>query len=376
MIHTSVLIKVSLICFGLVLGGIAAEGAVRAFTYYVEGQGRSVTERLQTSEEAPTMLDGSSSNLRGLIRASKLPDVVYELRPRTSGIFLERPYQTNSFGARDQEYPQQKPANTRRIIGIGDSVMFGWGVKEEECYLSVLERSLQNHLRAPYSVDVINFGTPGYNTAMEVALLEHRAVSFHPDIVVLHVVNNDFEVPLFMERPNDILTLRKSFLWSRLFSTAKTTDTSTLVRLGTDDASTVLDEYKHLAGPRAFRSALVKLGELSRRHHFVVFVIAGRMPQEMRLELHKLSKSQNFSLVSVKEEIHQVLREYAIPNTPKERAAALQISPHDFHPNALGHIAYARALGKKLATTTVLQNAMATDGFLSDLSRLKASQLQ
>ena len=53
----------------------------------------------------------------------------------------------------------------------------------------------------------------------------------------------------------------------------------------------------------------------------------------------------------VKSEVDKILIEHGIANTPAARKAAIQVSPEDFHPNALGHEAYARALTKALFCT-------------------------
>ena len=66
--------------------------------------------------------------------------MVYELKPGLDGRFQDQPLKTNSHGMRDREYPREKPDGVVRIAGLGDSVMFGWGVGQGEAYLDVLER--------------------------------------------------------------------------------------------------------------------------------------------------------------------------------------------------------------------------------------------
>ena len=81
-------------------------------------------------------------SLHGLVQISPHPDVVYELKPGLVGTYLDRPLRTNAYGLRDRDYPVAKPEGTFRIVGLGDSVMFGWGVAQDEPFLEVLERRL------------------------------------------------------------------------------------------------------------------------------------------------------------------------------------------------------------------------------------------
>ena len=330
-----------LVIFGSLLALLTAELFARAWLYYIEGHGKSVAERLQVSDDVTTQLSGNTTNLRGLIRSSKVPGLTYELRPKTSGMFLNKAYRSNSFGARDDEYSLKKPEGVFRIAGIGDSVMFGWGVESNETYLSVLEEKLNAKGR---KTEIINFGTPGYNTAMEVTLFKEKVIHFQPDALVLHVVNNDLEVPLFMAKPHNVFSLKESFLRRLVLPVNTNYDTSSLVRSGMGNSEDVIEEYRHLAGWKAFSQSLRDLGKFAAEHKIPVFVVYGRLPLAMRQGLKKAEMEEHFKLVPVKKFVEEILEEHHIPNDPDARAAAIQVSPEDFHPNALGHQAYVRAL--------------------------------
>ena len=73
---------------------------------------------------------------------------------------------TSSQGFRDREYAAAKASGSYRVLGVGDSLMFGWGVDEGRDYLSVLERRLERE-HPERSWEVINTAVPGYNTVME-----------------------------------------------------------------------------------------------------------------------------------------------------------------------------------------------------------------
>ncbi|MCP4221555.1 MAG: hypothetical protein GY765_43425, partial [bacterium] len=86
--------------------------------------------------------NGSTFVLKDIVFPSKNPRLFYELIPDRSGIFQGRPYGSNSHGLRGGETTVEKPAGTWRIASLGDSTMFGWAVKVEACYMSILEKTL------------------------------------------------------------------------------------------------------------------------------------------------------------------------------------------------------------------------------------------
>ena len=103
----------------------------------------------------------------------------------------------NSDGLRDKGYPQEK-GEAYRIIFLGDSLTFGWGVELEDTFQYILEEELSK--TSP--TEIINFGTGNYNTEQEVNLFFEKGIKYDPDKVVLFYFINDAEV-----------TPEKSGLW-------------------------------------------------------------------------------------------------------------------------------------------------------------------
>jgi len=73
---------------------------------------------------------------------------------------LQVPVKINSHGFRDVEHPIGKLDGSVRILGLGDSFTFGWGVPEDKGYLKQLEQGLRHVLNRP--VETINTGVPGW----------------------------------------------------------------------------------------------------------------------------------------------------------------------------------------------------------------------
>lgn len=91
---------------------------------------------------------------------------------------------TNSLGMRDRNYAAQKKKNTFRILMLGDSHTLGWGVKLEDSFTKILERSL-NENSDDFSYEVINCGMYGYGTAHQYQFLKKIGYTLHPDMVIV-----------------------------------------------------------------------------------------------------------------------------------------------------------------------------------------------
>jgi lysophospholipase L1-like esterase len=90
----------------------------------------------------------------------------------------------NPAGLRDRHYDYARTPDRRRIVVLGDSVVWCWGVEQAECFTERLERALGD-------TDVVNAGVPGYSTAQELLFYEHEGRRYRPDVVVLVVSPND-----------------------------------------------------------------------------------------------------------------------------------------------------------------------------------------
>jgi lysophospholipase L1-like esterase len=97
---------------------------------------------------------------------------------------------TNELGLRERPLKPHTTGETR-ILVLGDSVAFGWGVKVEDAFPRQLENALQ--LSPHEAVDTINSGVPGYNSTQELAFLDKYGAGLQPDVAVLLYVDNDID---------------------------------------------------------------------------------------------------------------------------------------------------------------------------------------
>ncbi len=120
----------------------------------------------------------------GLIRASDHPEIIYELKPNVSTYFKKTKFATNTQGLRDKDYKMQKNSNTFRVAVIGDSFTLPAGIPIENAYHSLLEKRLAREYQNR-EIEFINFAVGGYNLRQYAAVLEHKVISYNPDLILI-----------------------------------------------------------------------------------------------------------------------------------------------------------------------------------------------
>ena len=105
-------------------------------------------------------------------------------------------------GIRDRDYPVQTPEGTYRIVAVGDSFTFGWGVENEQAWPKVLQRQLNagNKRRSPPTIEVMNFGSPGTSPAN---FDDTAAIVFkhdRPDLMIVATLQGDDLIQLYSHR--------------------------------------------------------------------------------------------------------------------------------------------------------------------------------
>ncbi len=95
---------------------------------------------------------------------------------------FKRTLTINSLGLRDREYPHAKPEGVFRILVLGDSFTWGYGISDDEIFTELLESDLN---RAGHRVEVLNAGVSGWGTDQELLFLEKEGFNYEPDLVIL-----------------------------------------------------------------------------------------------------------------------------------------------------------------------------------------------
>jgi lysophospholipase L1-like esterase len=97
---------------------------------------------------------------------------------------------TNSRGFRNREVSAERPPGSVRILAVGDSSTFGYGVRADETYPAVLERLLSKRYPGR-TVEVINAGTPGWSSGNGAAFLAREGLAWKPDAVLISFGYNE-----------------------------------------------------------------------------------------------------------------------------------------------------------------------------------------
>jgi hypothetical protein len=149
------------IFFGVFLGALLLEGATR---FYLSTKG---------VEPAVPPKIGQFDEILG-----------WSLKPLSSAVSnrtgYEIEYRINSKGLRDDETSYEKPTGTFRIVLLGDSNTFGFGVPIKKHFSTLLEGYFKD-------LEVINMGVGGFGVDQELLYLRSEGFRYAPDLVLAYV---------------------------------------------------------------------------------------------------------------------------------------------------------------------------------------------
>lgn len=170
---------------GLLFGAVAVGGVLLLLLPVAE-----IVVRIVRPQTLPSQQVLQGAVLKGMY----VPDesAGYRLAPNFAGRLekagIVTEFSTNSLGMRGQEPGATTAA---RILVLGDSYVFGWGVAQGEEWIEVVERELNAQL-GERSVEGWNGGVNGYGTIGALAQLRRIGPELRPDLVLLGFFANDF----------------------------------------------------------------------------------------------------------------------------------------------------------------------------------------
>ncbi len=114
----------------------------------------------------------------------------------------------NSLGFRDRELPRER-GDIYRIVVIGDSYTYGWGVDIEDTWMRMLEADMRNE---GYDIEILNLGKPGVGPPFYAELAEKVIPVLRPDLVIVAMLQgNDIRAA----GPDDVPLITKD-AWDRV----------------------------------------------------------------------------------------------------------------------------------------------------------------
>jgi HEAT repeat protein/lysophospholipase L1-like esterase len=110
----------------------------------------------------------------------------------------------NSEGLRDRSRPLSKAQGTVRVVALGDSVTYGYGVNPAQAWPQQLEALWRSQGR---EVDVLNVALPAWSTRQQLIAYQRIARRYRPEVVLLGVCLNDIpELTANLNPPPPVLT--------------------------------------------------------------------------------------------------------------------------------------------------------------------------
>jgi hypothetical protein len=121
--------------------------------------------------------------------------------------------------------------------------------------------------------ETLDFGTPGYNTQLELELLRDKGLAYRPDIVLVGWCDNDFDLPCFVREREpwwdsllpDLLANRTRFF--RRWNGGELLDPHQV------EANRITDDTVTGTQEAGVESALAALQALGRAHGFRVLLV-------------------------------------------------------------------------------------------------------
>ncbi|MFC1581157.1 SGNH/GDSL hydrolase family protein, partial [Thermodesulfobacteriota bacterium] len=110
------------------------------------------------------------------------------LKPNLNAIVNEKRFSISfRFATNEDGFRFEKTnGNTKKIMILGDSVTFGWGVSDADCYPNILQRLVGKDFK------VLNFGVPAWGPAEYYLLYRKYQRILRPDLIILGLfIGND-----------------------------------------------------------------------------------------------------------------------------------------------------------------------------------------
>ena len=309
----SALLNIVLLAFAILLGCIAMEMALRVIFAH------SLDFSMEMWKYAVK-----------LKRPVENPDLSFAHAPNRSAFLMGVPVSINSEGMRDREFSLEKPPGVYRVMMLGDSTTFGWGVRQEDTAAKSLERKLNEALPPEFNhAEVMNTGVGNYDTVQEVTYYETIGWKYHPDLVVLVFFIND---------PEPVPVEKKGFLIDRSYLIAFATNRIDGVMRHAGVRPDWKTYYASLynddrPGFQACKNALISLANSTRSHDAKLLVAI--LP-----ELHQIN-GDSYPFRAAHQKIKDVTSAENVPvleliDGLKDRGPeeTLWVTSLDDHPNA------------------------------------------
>ncbi|MEM7358800.1 MAG: hypothetical protein AAF431_06875 [Pseudomonadota bacterium] len=101
-------------------------------------------------------------------------------------------YQINSLGLRGEQV-RPKQQGVKRVLIVGDSIVFGWKLKDKNRLSTLLNQRVQKNRTGKADLEFITVALPGWNVKSAKAFLESHIQLLDPDLILWWSIPNDME---------------------------------------------------------------------------------------------------------------------------------------------------------------------------------------
>lgn len=116
------------------------------------------------------------------------PLIGYRLQPNQKTSYMT----INAQGFRGADWVKEKTPGKKRVIILGSSVVFGYGIDADEKVFSALIEKKLAALYGQQKIEVLNAGVPAYHSVQDFINFAKVSLDYKPDLIVLFSGWNDF----------------------------------------------------------------------------------------------------------------------------------------------------------------------------------------
>jgi lysophospholipase L1-like esterase len=272
----------------------------------------------------------------------------HEHRPEVHAFLMGVNVAINRHKLRDREIGFERTPNTFRMLMLGDSLTFGWGVPIERTFVKRLEAMIT---AAGIKAEVINAGVGNYNTSMEVAYYMAEGYRYQPDVVVLNYFINDAE-----KTPRYDISWLESISAGYVYLNSHVDALMRMLRIGAyrdwhDYLKDLYDPSKPISGWDGVETAFARFAAFSRERETRAVVI--NLPELRRLKPYPFEKEETQVRMLAKQDGLPYLNALAAVADLEPRR--LWVTRTDPHPNDLAHERIATAIFEFLRSHDLLR---------------------
>ncbi|MBN2399713.1 MAG: hypothetical protein JXI33_05160 [Candidatus Aminicenantes bacterium] len=263
---------------------------------------------------------------------------------------------SNSLGFRSPEIPLKKESGNYRIVFIGDSTTFGWGVNQDERFSELLQKRLNDEAKCN-RFEIINLGIPGYTSLHALHSFTCFAIPYSPDLVICSFGANDSK-PITkngkkilkksgrMERLRYFLLKFKTYQLLRKWMVKRVNPFDRLGKPGN------IEKTEPVASIFEFTQNLQAIIEQARRHHTRVAFLSLCCPIDYWETMSKVARENDLPFIDGMNVLIRGVEPVSTGKRFPEMAAALRTlmgsralsripmlytTSDTCHPNAIGH---------------------------------------